>query len=353
MSLHTPISQIGEFGLIEKIKNIVDISVDDSTIYDNLLKGIADDTAVYKPSPSKLQLLTTDAMVEGVHFDITYTSLAHVGWKAIVSNISDVAAMCGVPRYATVTLCLPQKISVEMIEEFYKGVVSACKKYSCLIVGGDTTATAGNFVVSISLIGEVDPEKVIYRSGAKVGDLICATGHLGASHAGLKILLREKSRYLESNAQFSPNLEPYKMIIEKYLLPKPRLDISKIISDSVKVNAMIDISDGLASEVHHICNNSGVGADVWEHNIPVHTYTQKIAEEFSEDVINYALYGGEEYELLFTLSDNDYEKLETLTADVTILGRITDKSKGINIVRESGDREPLQFSGWDHFRTRV
>jgi thiamine-monophosphate kinase len=154
MSLHTPISQIGEFGLIEKIKNIVDISVDDSTIYDNLLMGIADDTAVYKPSPSKLQLLTTDAMVEGVHFDLTYTSLAHVGWKAIVSNISDVAAMCGVPRYATVTLCLPQKISVEMIEEFYKGIVSACKKYSCLIVGGDTTATAGNFVVSISLIGQ-------------------------------------------------------------------------------------------------------------------------------------------------------------------------------------------------------
>jgi thiamine-monophosphate kinase len=352
MPLHTPISQIGEFGLIEKIKNIVDISVDDSTIYDNLLKGIADDTAVYKPSPSKVQLLTTDAMVEGVHFDLTFTSLAHVGWKAIVSNISDVAAMCGVPRYATVTLCLPQKISVEMVEEFYKGVVSACKKYSCLIVGGDTTATAGNLVVSISLIGEVDPEKVIYRRGAKVGDLICASGHLGASHAGLKILLREKKKYLDGSNQFSPNLEPYKMIIEKYLLPKPRLDISKIIADNVKVNAMIDISDGLASEVHHICNNSGVGADVWEHNIPVHTYTQKIAEEFSEDVINYALYGGEEYELLFTLSDNDYEKLETLTSDVTILGRVTDKSKGINIVRESGEREPLQFNGWDHFKTR-
>jgi thiamine-monophosphate kinase len=350
MPLHTLISQIGEFGLIEKIKNIANISVDDSTIYDNLLKGIADDTAVYKPSPSKVQLLTTDAMVEGVHFDLTFTSFAHVGWKAIVSNISDIAAMCGVPRYATVTLCLPQKISVEMVEEFYKGAVSACKKYSCLIVGGDTTATAGNLVVSISLIGEVDTEKVIYRSGAKVGDLICASGHLGASHAGLKILLREKNRYLEKNEQFSPNLEPYKMIIEKYLLPKPRLDISKIISDNIKVNAMIDISDGLASEVHHICNSSGVGADVWEHNIPVHTYTQKIAEEFSEDVIKYALYGGEEYELLFTLSDNDYEKLETLTSDVTIIGRVTEKSKGINIVRESGDREPLQFNGWDHFR---
>jgi thiamine-monophosphate kinase len=353
MSLHTPISQIGEFGLIKKIKSIVDISVDDSTIYDNLLMGVADDTAVYKPSSSKVQLLTTDAMVEAVHFDLTFTSLAHVGRKAIVSNISDVAAMCGVPRYATVTLCLPQKISVEMVEEFYKGVVSACKKYSCLIVGGDTTATAGNLVVSISLIGEADPEKVIYRSGAKVGDLFCATGHLGASHAGLKILIREKNRYLESNEKFSPNLEPYKMIIEKYLLPKPRLDISKIISDNVKVNAMIDISDGLASEVHHICNSSGVGADVWEHNIPVHTYTQKIADEFSEDVINYALYGGEEYELLFTLSDNDYEKLETLTSDVTILGRVTDKSKGINIVRENGEREPLQFNGWDHFRNKT
>lgn len=350
MAIHTPISQLGEFGLIERIKKIVDIRVDDSTIHDNLIKGIADDTAVFKPSLSKLQLFTTDAMVEGIHFDLTYTSLAHLGWKAIVSNISDVAAMCGEPRYATVTLCLPQKISVEMVEEFFRGAVSACKKYSCLIVGGDTTATVGNMMVSISLIGEVDPEKVTYRSGAKVGNYICVSGHLGGSHAGLKILLREKSKYLEESEQFSPNLEPYKIAVEKYLLPKPRLDIAKIISESIKVNAMIDISDGLASEVHHICNNSDVGADIWEHNIPVHTNSQKIAGEFSENVIDYALYGGEEYELLFTLSDSEYEKLETLTADITIIGRITDKSNGINFIRESGEREPLQFNGWDHFK---
>jgi thiamine-monophosphate kinase len=353
MPLQTSIGQIGEFGLIERIKKIVEINVNDSTVQDDLVMGIADDSAVYRPSSSKLQLFTTDTMVEGIHFDLTFTSFAHLGWKAIVSNISDVAAMCGLPRYALVSISMPQKISVEMIEEFYKGAVSACKKYSCLIVGGDTTAIAGNMVVSISMIGEVEPEKVIYRNTAKTGDLICVTGHLGGAHAGLKVLLREKNRYLEKSEKFLPSLEPYKPAIEKYLYPKPRLDISKIISDGIRVNAMIDISDGLASEVHHICNNSDMGAEIWEHNIPVHTSSQKIAGEFSENVINYALHGGEEYELLFTLADKEFEKLENFTADVTILGRIVDKSKGINIVRENGEKELLQFEGWDHFKNKT
>ncbi len=345
MPQQTRISKIGEFGLIEKISEIVGIGIDD-----NLVKGISDDTAVYKASPGKLQLLTTDAMVEGVHFDLTFTSMQHLGWKAMASNISDIAAMGGVPRYAVVTLCLPQKISVEMVEDLYRGAVQACKKYSCLVVGGDTTAATGNTVISISLTGEVEPEKIVYRRGATVGDLICVTGHLGASHAGLKILLSEKNKFLNDTKNFKSNIEQYKTVLEKYLMPKPRLDISKILTQNIKVNSMIDISDGLASEVHHLCNNSVVGADIWEHNIPVDSNSQRVAAEFSENIIDYALYGGEDYELLFTLTDSEFEKLEKLTSDVTILGRIVEQSKGINIICENGERKMLGAVGWDHFK---
>lgn len=348
---HTPINKIGEFGLIEKIKSIVE--PENFRIDENLIKGISDDTAVFKTSPGKLQLLTTDAMVEGIHFDLTFTSLQHLGWKAIVTNISDIAAMCGTPRYALVTVAIPQKFSVEMIEDFYKGAVRACKKYDCLIVGGDTTASSGNLVVSVTLFGEADPARVVYRYGAKAGDLICVSGHLGGAHAGLKILLREKENFINNSEQFSPNLDPYKIALEKYLMPKARMDLVKYFSDSIKINSMIDISDGLASEVHHICKNSGVGAEIWEHNIPVHAITQKIAEEFSDNVVDYALLGGEEYELLFTLSDIEFEKLEKLTPDVTILGRITDAEKGLNLIREGGEVEPLPFGGWEHFRNKV
>lgn len=350
MYQQTQISKIGEFGLIEKIKEIVCVSIDDEEVQKNLIKGISDDTAVYTASPGKHQLLTTDAMVEGIHFDLTFTSMQHLGWKSLVSNISDIAAMGGVPRYAVITLCIPQKISVEMVEDFYRGVVQVCKKYSCLVVGGDTTSATGNIVISISLTGEVDPEKIVYRNGANVGDLICVTGHLGGSHAGLKILLNEKNRYLNDTKNFTPNIELYKLVIEKYLMPQPRLDISKILTQHIKVTSMIDISDGLASEVHHLCNNSEVGAEVWEHNIPVDSNTQRVAAEFSENIIDYALYGGEEYELLFTLTDSEFEKLEKLTSDVSILGRIVEKSKGINIIRENGEREMLGAFGWDHFK---
>lgn len=345
MPQQTRISKIGEFGLIEKIREIVGIGIDD-----NLIKGISDDTAVYKASPGKLQLLTTDAMVEGVHFDLTFTSMQHLGWKAMVSNISDIAAMGGVPRYAVVTLCLPQKISVEMVEDLYRGAVQACKKYSCLVVGGDTTAATGNTVISISLTGEVEPEKIVYRRGATVGDLICVTGHLGASQAGLKILLSEKNKFVNDTKNFKSNIEQYKTVLEKYLMPKPRLDISKILTQNIKVNSMIDISDGLASEVHHLCNNSVVGADIWEHNIPVDSNSQRVAAKFSENIIDYALYGGEDYELLFTLTDSEFEKLEKLTSDVTILGRIVEQSKGINIICENGERKMLGAVGWDHFK---
>jgi thiamine-monophosphate kinase len=350
---HTDISSIGEFGLIDHIRKIVDIQVDDASLHDNLIMGIADDAAVFRPTPGKVQLFTTDAFVEGIHFDLMFTSFKHLGWKAIVANISDIAAMGGTPRYATIVIALPQKISVEMVEEFYVGAVFACKKYSCLIVGGDTTASIANMMVSVALTGEAGEQSVRYRKDAKPGEYICVTGHLGASLAGLKILKREKERFAQSTNgdQFKPNLEPYIESVERHLMPKPRLDLSKILSEQVKVGAMVDISDGLASEVHHICKNSDVGAAIYEHNIPLQHTTQLVASEFSELPTEYALYGGEEYELLFTISEEEYKKLEKLTSDVTIIGRITEKEKGINLIREQGEQEPLRFGGWSHFKS--
>ncbi len=350
MNNFTPIKQVGEFGLINLIKNIIDIQTDSSNLKSDLLMGISDDAAVFIPTPGKVQIFTTDAMVEGVHFDLTYSSMKHLGWKAMASNISDIAAMGGEPRYAMITLCLPQKISVEMVEEFYTGAVFACKKYNTLIVGGDTCAALGGMVISVSLIGEADQQKLVYRNGAKVGDLICVSGTLGTAHAGLKVLIREKRSFLENNESFTPKLELYKQALEKYLMPKPRLDIAKLLTEKVHINSLIDISDGLASEIHHLCKNSGVGAEIWEHNIPIDNIGRHIAEEFSENIIDYSLYGGEEYELLFTLTDDNYSKLESLTSDVTILGRIVDASKGISFIREQGEREELSPHGWDHFK---
>ena len=349
---YTSIASIGEFALIDRIKKIVALHVDDASVHDQLLTGISDDAAVYMPSPGKVQLVTTDAFIEGIHFDLTFTSFLHLGWKVMAASMSDIAAMGGTPRYATITLSLSQKISVEMVEELYRGIASICKKYSCLVIGGDTTASSGNMMISVTVIGEAVESKVIRRSGAKPGDYICVSGHLGSSLAGLKILLREKKRFAEANdaSGFTPSLEAYAPAIEKHLMPKPRLDLVKILTEHVSVHAMIDISDGLASEVHHLCTNSNVGAAVYEHNIPLVSVTQRIAGEFSELPTDYALYGGEEYELLFAISDKEFEKLERVTNDVTIIGRFTEKEKGISLVRENGEPEPLIFRGWDHFR---
>ncbi|MBI1806864.1 MAG: thiamine-phosphate kinase [Ignavibacteria bacterium] len=348
----TEISSIGEFGLIDRIHSLANFSVDDFSLHDNLVKGISDDAAVFRPTPGKLQLITTDGFVEGIHFDLTFTSMKHLGWKAMVANFSDLAAMGAIPRYATLTISLPKKISVEMVEELYSGAGLACKKYSCLLVGGDTTTSIGTMMLSVAVTGEADERHVRYRDGAHPGEYLCVTGHLGASVAGLKILQREKERFTDAQNAFTfqPNLEPYAAAIEKHLMPKPRLDLSKILTEQVKIGALIDISDGLASEVHHLCVSSNAGAAVYEHSIPVDSMTQKIAAEFSEPPTDYALYGGEDYELLFTVSDQEHEKLDRLTNDVTIIGRMFQRENGIELVRESGEHEALRFGGWDHFK---
>lgn len=350
---HTNIATLGEAGLIERIRTIAEIRTGDPGLHDNLLIGISDDTAVYRPTAGKAQLFTTDAFVEGIHFDLTFVSPRHLGWKAIAANISDIAAMGGIPRYALTAISIPDKISVEMVEEFYRGATQACKEYSCLLVGGDTTTTLANMTVSVALTGEADEQRIVYRSGAKPGDLLCVTGHLGASHAGLKILQREKKRYWNSPESFRSNLEPYTTAIEKHLVPRPRTDFVHVLTDhAIRVNAMIDISDGLASEVHRIAAASGAGAGIWARNIPLDTVTQAIAAEFSDDPLDYSLYGGEEYELLFSIGDEEFARLEQLMSDVTIIGRMTKPEEGISLIRENGETTALNAGGWDHFRSR-
>jgi thiamine-monophosphate kinase len=347
----TEISSIGEFGLIDRIRRLTESPVDDERLRETLVQGIGDDAAVFRPTPGKVELITIDTFHEGVHFDLTYTSFRHLGWKAVAASLSDIAAMGGVPRYVLLTLSIPSKISVEMIEEFYSGASFACKKYSCVIIGGDSASSPANLMVSSTVVGEASEAGVLYRKGALAGDYLCVTGHLGASIAGLKVLQREKARFLAARdgGTFQPDLAPYKAAIERHLMPKPRLDLTGIFTSRAKVHSMIDISDGLASEVHHLCAAGGVGAAVYEHNLPIDSLTQKIADEFSVPATEYALYGGEEYELLFTLGEEEYKKLEGLTNDVSIIGRITKPQDGIKLVREQGEIEELRPSGWDHF----
>ncbi len=347
----TEISAIGEFGLIDRIRRLTDVPPADPNVRQNLLIGIGDDAAAFRPAPGSAGLVSVDTFLEGIHFDLTYTSLSHLGWKAVAASLSDIAAMGGAPRYVLLALSIPAKISVEMIDELYSGAVAACKKYSCLIVGGDTAASTANLSVTATVIGEAPENAIIYRKGAKAGDYLCVTGHLGGSIAGLKVLQREKQKFLASGngSAFEPNLEPYKHAIEKHLVPKPRFDISSLFAGKVKVHSMVDVSDGLASEVHHLCRAGDVGASVYEHNLPIEPLIQRIADEFSASPTDYALHGGEEYELLFTLSDEEHAKLEKLTNDVSIIGRIIPAGEGIHKVREQGEKEPLLPGGWNHF----
>ncbi len=352
MSTITPLSQIGEVELIERLHNIITIQASDPSLTTNLLKGISDDTAVYKPREGFVQLVTTDAFVEGVHFDLTYTSPKHLGWKTMVANLSDIAAMCGTPRYAVISLALPNKISVEFMEQLYQGIAHACREYSCLLVGGDTVGSSANMFVSVTLMGEAKEEKIPYRNKAKVGDVICVTGHLGASHAGLKILQKEKARYAQATEPdtFKPDLDKYTPVLEKHLMPRPRLDIAQLLSEQCTVHAMIDVSDGLASEIHRICKASETGASILERNIPLHDNTKNVAAELYESPVDYALFGGEDYELLFTVDEEEFQRLQTLTMDISMIGKITSRNKGIELVKQDGEAVLLPFGGWDHFR---
>ena len=335
----TELSSLGEFGLIKHLTQFIEIK-NESTI-----KGIGDDAAVidYK---NKQTVVSTDMLVEGVHFDLAYVPLKHLGFKAVSVNLSDIYAMNAVPKQITISLAISNRFSVEGMEELYQGMIMACHKHKVDIVGGDTTTTKSGLVISITAIGEANNEELVYRNGAKEGDLLCVTGDLGAAYVGLQLLEREKQIFMETpNVQ--PDLEGNDYILERQLKPEARKDIPVLLKKlEVKPTAMIDISDGLASEILHISTQSEVGCNLFEDKIPIDPQTYNMAREFNLDPTVCALSGGEDYELLFTIDASDFPKIKA-NPDITVIGHMTNKRDGINLITKGGTSHPLTAQGWD------
>ena len=338
----TDISNLGEFGLIDHLtKNI--ILTQDSTI-----KGAGDDAAVLDFSGKKM-LISTDLLLEGIHFDLAYTPLKHLGYKSVQVNLSDIYAMNGMASQITVSLGLSSKFPIEAVEELYSGILLACDKYKIDLVGGDTSASKQGLVISVTSIGYADEADICYRNTANEGDLICVSGDLGAAYVGLQLLEREKLIYLE-NPQIQPDLEGKDYIIERQLKPEARRDIILILKElEIKPTSMIDISDGLSSEIIHICTQSEKGCNLYEDKLPIDPMTYDTAREFNLDPTTCALSGGEDYELLFTVPQSAFEKIKN-NPDISIIGHITEKSAGMNIISRSNNSHPLKAQGWNSLK---
>jgi thiamine-monophosphate kinase len=291
-------------------------------------------------------VVTTDLLTEGIHFNLMYVPLKHLGYKAVVVNLSDVFAMNAQPRQITVSIALSSKFSVEAIDELYSGIYLACEKYGVDLVGGDTTSSLTGLTLSITAIGEANADDLVYRSGAKVNDLICVSGDLGGAYMGLQLLERENEVF-KVNPKEQPKLEGYDYILERQLKPEARGDVVSALKKlDVKPTAMIDISDGLSSEIMHICKASKVGCSIYEEKIPLDYQTKRFAEELSINPLVAALNGGEDYELLFTVSLDDHDKIKN-DPDITIIGHITEESNGVNLIVGDGSAIPLQAQGWN------
>jgi thiamine-monophosphate kinase len=338
----TDISTLGEFGLINRLTEN-NIMLQSST-----LKGVGDDGAVIS-NDKECTVVCTDMLVEGIHFDLMYTPLKHLGYKAVIVNLSDVYAMNAEPRQITVSLAISSKYSVEAIQELYDGIYTACKMYNVDLVGGDTTSSPRGMIINITAIGQASKEDLVYRNGAKKGDIICVTGDLGAAYLGLQILEREKQIYLE-HPGVQPQLEQSQYLIERQLKPEAqRGAISYFKKVGIKPTAMIDVSDGLASEILHICNQSGTGAYIEESKVPIHPDAEKTAIDFRLDPITCALHGGEDYELLFTIDEKDLDKIRYMP-EVFIIGEITDKEDGVKLHTSGGNIHDITAQGWNHFK---
>ncbi len=342
MEKRTEISELGEFGLIDRITRDF-VNKNESTKI-----GVGDDAAVIDGGKDYL-LLSTDMLVEGVHFDLSYMPIQHLGYKSISINVSDIAAMNGEPKQVVVNLGLSNRFSVEAVEKLYEGMAAACKDFKVDLVGGDTTSSPSGLILSVSITGSVARDKVALRSKVEIGDIICATGDLGAAYIGLQVLEREKQVFL-ANPEMQPNLAKYPYVTERQLKPKARTDIIYELAElNVKPKAMIDISDGLASELFHLAKQSGVGFFVYEDKLPIDKQTYDTAVEFNIDPITCVMNGGEDYELLFSISQEDYEKLKN-HPDIHFIGYATEKEKGINLVTKNQNVVPIKAQGWDHFR---
>lgn len=336
------LSELGEFGLIEELAKGIKIG-NQSTV-----KGIGDDAAVID-SGDTYSLLATDMLLEGVHFDLSYAPLPHLGYKAIAVNVSDVAAMNGQPQQVTVSLGLSNRFSLQAIEALYQGMNAAAKDFNVDIVGGDTTTSKSGLVISISVLGTVAKDRVAYRSGAKVNDILCATGDLGAAFVGLQVLEREKQTFL-ANPEMQPKLDDYQYVVQRQLKPIARMDIIHELNTlDIVPGAMIDISDGLASECLHLSKQSSVGVALYEDKLPIDRQTYETAVEFNLDPITCVLNGGEDYELLFTVPQKDHAELEK-HPDIHFIGYIQEAAKGNVLVTKSDNVVPLTAQGWNHLK---
>ncbi len=336
----TEIKELGEFGLIDRLTKNIKIK-NESTV-----KGVGDDAAILHFGEKQI-VVSSDLLTEGVHFNLMYVPLKHLGYKSVVVNLSDVCAMNATPKQIVVNIALSGKFSVEAVEELYSGIHLACEKYGVDLVGGDTTSSMTGLTISVTVIGEADKKDIILRGGAKANDLLCVTGDLGGAYMGLQLLERENEVF-KVNEKMQPQLEGYDYILERQLKPEARIDIvSALYKLGIKPTSMIDISDGLSSEIHHLCKNSNLGCSVFEDKIPMDFQTKKMAEELNINPLVAALNGGEDYELLFTLPLSDYEKIKN-DPDFSVIGHMTEASEGINLVTGAGSAIPLVAQGWNH-----
>ena len=338
--MRTEISSLGEFGLIRRLTEGIELK-NESSKY-----GVGDDAAVLSYPTEKQVLITTDLLMEGVHFDLIYVPLKHLGYKAAVVNFSDIYAMNGTPKQITVSLALSKRFSVEDMEELYAGIRLACEEYDVDIVGGDTSSSLTGLAISITCIGEADKDKVVYRNGAKETDLVCVTGDLGAAYMGLQLLEREKVA-LKGKTDVQPDFSGKEYLLERQLKPEARRDIiEKLAEEGIQPTSMMDISDGLSSELLHICTQSKVGCRVYEEHIPIDYQTAVMAEEFNMNLTTCALNGGEDYELLFTVPISDHEKISEMEG-VKLIGHITKPELGCALITRDGQEFELKAQGWN------
>ena len=335
----TQLSDLGEFGLIERLTEGFEIK-NASTIV-----GVGDDAAVMDFKDKKT-VVSTDLLIEGVHFDLSYVPLKHLGYKSVVVNVSDIYAMNAKATQVTVSVAVSNRFPVEALDELYAGIRLACERYQVDLVGGDTTSSTRGLIISVTAIGEANEEDLVYRSGAKPFDLVVLTGDIGGAYMGLQILEREKAVF-QVNPNSQPDIEMYSYLLERQLKPEARKDIPPLLKElGVKPTAMMDVSDGLSSEILHICRQSGVGCNLYEEKIPLDPEVISTCEEFNLDSTTIALSGGEDYELLFTIKQEDYDKIKG-NPNVTVIGYITEKNEGANLVTRDGQSIPIIARGWN------
>lgn len=335
----TRLEQLGEFGLIEHLTKNIEIK------QPTTLKGIGDDAAVLDFKDKKT-VISTDLLIEGVHFDLAYMPLKHLGYKAVVVNVSDICAMNAKATQITVSIAVSNRFPLEAIEELYDGIKLAAQVYDVDIIGGDTTSSTKGMIISITAIGEADAEDIVYRNGAGEKDLLVVTGDVGAAYMGLQVLEREKQVF-QVNPNNQPDLDAYTYLIERQLKPEARKDIRELLKAlDVKPTSMIDVSDGLSSEIIHLCKQSGVGCNLYEEKIPVDPQFINVTEEFNIDSTTVAINGGEDYELLFTIKMEDFDKIKG-NPNFTVIGHMTQESEGINLITRANTSIPLKARGWN------